>query len=222
MNRRIALPLLALASHIFILGSSVALAAPPENSIASAAKNALESLRTGVVSRVAVSDRILARGVETQDLVQSVPASAERTLDSFDVLAREIAAKVTVDKQDLLAAWTSTDPRRLQVVFTALAQVGTPYRFGGNMPGGFDCSGLTSFAWASVGIRIPRISSDQIEQAVPRELEQLRAGDLLWRPGHIGMSIGIPDVMVNATQTGRPVEVKRWGKLVRTGSPISD
>ena len=36
------------------------------------------------------------------------------------------------------------------------------------------------------------------------------------------MSLGVPDVMVNATQTGRPVEVKRWGRVVRSGSPIED
>ena len=86
--------------------------------------------------------------------------------------------------------------------------------------GGFDCSGLTSFAWANVGVRLPRTSTLQIEQAVPKDLSQLRPGDVLWRPGHIGKSLGTPDIMVNATQTGRPVEVKRWGRVVRAGSTI--
>ena len=107
-------------------------------------------------------------------------------------------------------------------MLTALAQVGTAYRYGGNTPAGFDCSGLTSYSWASFGVRLPRTSTLQIEQAYPRELGQLRAGDLLWRPGHIGMSLGVPDIMVNATQTGRPVEVKRWGRVVRVGSPLMD
>lgn len=214
--------LMLMVSHSLVSGLMVASAAPPENPIAAAAKSALESLRAGGVTRLDSPDRVIALSAESQVLSQAVAVISDRTLVSFDVLAREIAAKVAVDKQDLLTAWGATDQRRLQVIFTALAQVGTPYRFGGNMPGGFDCSGLTSFAWASVGIRIPRISTDQIDQALPRELVQLRAGDLLWRPGHIGMSIGVPEIMVNVTQTGRPVEVKRWGKLVRTGTPIND
>ena len=141
---------------------------------------------------------------------------------SAHLVATEIAVAVPLDVDALLAAWQTTSLQRLRVMFTALSQVGTAYRYGGNTPSGFDCSGLTSYAWASVGVRLPRTPTQQIEQAVPRDLGQLRPGDVLWRPGHIGMSLGIPDVMVNATQTGRPVEVKRWGRVTRSGSLIVD
>lgn len=140
--------------------------------------------------------------------------------DGLAELATRVAERVKVDENRLLEVWRATDVRRLKVLLSALAQVGTMYRYGGNKPGGFDCSGLTSFAWASVGVKLPRISTDQISAVPAISVDQIRPGDLLWRPGHIGMAIGVDDLMVNATQTGRPVEVKRWGRVVRLGSPL--
>src|SRR5687768_4595064 len=46
-------------------------------------------------------------------------------------------------------------------VWTALAQRGDPYAWGGSGPSSFDCSGLTSYSWARAGISIPRTSSAQ-------------------------------------------------------------
>lgn len=139
----------------------------------------------------------------------------------LESLARAVATRVPVDSAALAAMWQRTDPVRMRVVLTALTQVGAPYRYGGNDPNGFDCSGLTSYAWAAAGIKIPRTSSDQIAASRITDIESLKPGDLLWRPGHIGLALGIDDLMVNATQTGKPVEVKRWGRLVQAGSPIA-
>jgi cell wall-associated NlpC family hydrolase len=118
------------------------------------------------------------------------------------------------------ASWANADPRRLTAVYSALAQVGTPYRYGANEPGGFDCSGLTSFAWGAAGVKIPRISGDQINAASPRSPEQLLAGDLVWRPGHIMMYVGIGQIVVDSPQTGKLVQVRQWGRTSRYGSPI--
>ncbi len=182
---------------------------------------------------IAAKAALVVRGTEAPGTGDRVPAANSTdqsgaatpigfSVEALTVVAAEIATAVPVDADALVAAWRTTSRQRLRVMLTALSQVGTAYRYGGNSPGGFDCSGLTSYAWASVGVRLPRTSTLQIEHAVPRDLGQLRPGDVLWRPGHIGISLGIPDVMVNATQTGRPVEVKRWGRVTRSGSPIVD
>jgi cell wall-associated NlpC family hydrolase len=72
------------------------------------------------------------------------------------------------------------------------AQVGKRYCWGGTGPSCFDCSGLVQRAWATVGIRLPRtadaIASELPE--VPLESGQLRAGDILWWPGHVGLYAG--------------------------------
>ena len=135
-------------------------------------------------------------------------------------LAFEVAGRNGAAAQALDAVWAQTDQRRLVAVFTALAQVGTPYRFSGNTVGGFDCSGLTSFAWAAAGFTIPRISTDQINAAAPRSADQLQPGDLVWRPGHIAMYAGVGQLVIDSPQTGRLVGIKKWGFVTRFGSPI--
>ncbi len=136
-------------------------------------------------------------------------------------LAQLVASRMKgVNPADLDAVWARTDPRRMTAVFAALSQVGTLYRYTGKEPGGFDCSGLTSWAWAQAGVKLPRISTDQINAAAPRAVEQLLPGDLVWRPGHITMSLGLPNLVVHSPQTGKRVQVNTWGKVVRFGSPV--
>src|SRR5262249_47707379 len=45
----------------------------------------------------------------------------------------------------------------------ALAQLGTPYQWGGEGAGGFDCSGLVQAAYASAGIQLPRVAQAQYD-----------------------------------------------------------
>jgi peptidoglycan DL-endopeptidase CwlO len=85
----------------------------------------------------------------------------------------------------------------------ALQQVGVPYVWGASNPGaGFDCSGLTSWAYEMAGLEIPRHSAEQaIGAAVPPD--QLLPGDLVVWQGHVAMVIG-DGMMVEA---GDPVQV---------------
>ena len=146
---------------------------------------------------------------------------ASRYAATLHSVATIIAARLKVDAAPLEAAWVRADERRLRAVLTALAQTGTMYRYTGNQPGGFDCSGLTSYAWSQAGVKIPRTSGDQIAWAAPRTQDQLLPGDLVWHPGHVSMYLGVGDLIVNSPQTGKPVEVKRWGSSTsRWGSPL--
>ena len=63
----------------------------------------------------------------------------------------------------------------------ALAQLGTPYQWGGDSPDGFDCSGLVQAAYASAGIQLPRTAQEQYDAGplVPAG-EQLEPGDLVF------------------------------------------
>lgn len=167
-------------------------------------------------------------GGVTVDGVPGLPAAAAIVGSVPDAygsarlrLAQLVASRMKgVSAADLDAVWARTDPRRMTAVFAALSQVGTLYRYTGKEPGGFDCSGLTSWAWAQAGVKLPRISTDQINAAAPRTVEQLQPGDLVWRPGHITMSLGLPNLVVHSPQTGRRVQVNTWGRVVRFGSPV--
>lgn len=86
-----------------------------------------------------------------------------------------------------------------QIVATALAAMGTPYRWGGTGADGFDCSGLVQYAYAEHGITVPRRSVEQarVGSEVNREIATLMPGDILTfsaAPGgavsHVGMYVG--------------------------------
>ncbi len=151
----------------------------------------------------------------------ALPAEpSARYAATLHALAGMVGTRAKVDAAALETVWLRTDERRMRAVLTATAQVGTMYRAAGNQPGGFDCSGLTSYAWAQAGVKIPRTSTDQIAAAAIRAPDQLLPGDIIWHPGHIGLYLGVGDAMVHSSQTGKPVEVKGWGRAQRWGSPV--
>jgi cell wall-associated NlpC family hydrolase len=80
--------------------------------------------------------------------------------------------------------------RAARAIDFASARVGHRYCWGGTGPACFDCSGLVEQAWASAGVRIPR-TTGAIASALPEvPLDRLRAGDILWWPGHVGIYEG--------------------------------
>jgi cell wall-associated NlpC family hydrolase len=116
----------------------------------------------------------------------------------------------------------------------ALAQLGTPYSYGGDCTdphGGdaahqCDCSSLTQQAYKAAGIPLPRTTTQQAAAgtAVPG-LADVRPGDLIFIPGslgtadnprHVGMYIG-NGLLVNAPRSGANVQVrplKDWASQV--------
>jgi cell wall-associated NlpC family hydrolase len=91
-------------------------------------------------------------------------------------------------------AWSGheppTTPRAWSVVVFASAQVGRRYCWGGTGPNCFDCSGLVQRAWGAVGVRVPRTADSMASELNEVRLEEVRAGDVLWWPGHVGIYAG--------------------------------
>lgn len=109
------------------------------------------------------------------------------------------------------------------VIRRAGTQIGVPYSWGGgSLTGpsngidsgsgtvGFDCSGLTRYAYAGVGVLLPRWSGDQYNAGRKIPPSQARRGDLLfWGPGgsqHEAIYLG-GGQMLEAQQTGVPVKI---------------
>ena len=88
-------------------------------------------------------------------------------------------------------------------------ELGTPYVYGGGGPGGFDCSGLTSYVYAQLGIALPHNAAAQYGYGRPVDLGHLRPGDLLFFHGlgHVGLYIG-GGRMIHAPQTGESVSIQ--------------
>ncbi len=107
----------------------------------------------------------------------------------------------------------------------ALAQIGTPYVWGGESPGvGFDCSGLVQAAYAVAGVSLPRVAQDQYD-ATPKLAagQALAPGDLVFfgdgpaAIDHVGLFVGNvdgEDVMVDAPYTGADVRAESFPAIV--------
>lgn len=96
-------------------------------------------------------------------------------------------------------------------VADALALLGQPYRYGGNKPGGFDCSGLVEYAANGAGIWVPRTAHQQLRFGRPITRRELRAGDLVFlHLAHKELHVGIAldgDRFVHAPSTGGYIRV---------------
>jgi peptidoglycan DL-endopeptidase CwlO len=95
-------------------------------------------------------------------------------------------------------------------VAAAESQIGVPYVYAGSTPGvGFDCSGLTMWAWGQAGVSLPHSSAAQYDVLPHVDQSQLQPGDLLFFYSpihHVGMYIG-GGKMVHAPHTGAYVEI---------------
>jgi peptidoglycan DL-endopeptidase CwlO len=165
------------------------------------------AMATGDASadRVAASAQVALEGIERGDEVQ---INLGRHL-----LARAVAEQSGAAPEQLEAAWLESGLPREVVVYTALAQVGVMYRSNGEAPDeGFDCSGLTKFAWSAAGLTLDHNDGTQIADAMSvGDLASALPGDLVRWPGHVMLYLGVDDVVVHAFSSGRPVAVAHVG-----------
>lgn len=102
-----------------------------------------------------------------------------------------------------------------QAVEYATAQIGKPYVWGAEGPDSYDCSGLTSQAWANAGKPIPRTSQQQSQQLKHVDVADMRPGDLIIYfddASHVGMYIG-DGAIVHAPRPGRTVTITGAGSM---------
>jgi cell wall-associated NlpC family hydrolase len=95
------------------------------------------------------------------------------------------------------------------VVEIAMRYLGIPYVYAGDSPGGgFDCSGLTMYVYAQVGISLPHNAAMQFGMGTPVSYDQLQPGDLVffYGLGHVGMYIGGGN-FIHAPHTGDVVKI---------------
>jgi cell wall-associated NlpC family hydrolase len=155
----------------------------------------------------------------TGDPVDLLEYKEERT-----ETARLAARQLGYGEVDMIRAWSATPIDHQRAVLAAMTQVGVPYRSSTSQEGvGFDCSGLTTYAWARAGVELIRQSRSQINAAAPLDRTTAKAGDLVWYPGHVMMYLGVGDAIIHSVQRGRTVEIDtisgRRTNSVRFGDP---
>jgi len=148
------------------------------------------------------------------------PTPGARPLNPERLAAAEPAPAVEVDEVREAERITA------RVVDVAVESIGTPYEWGGTDANGFDCSGLIRFAYAALGIQVPRTSAEQLRAGSPVVLEPARlrpgdvlgfSGDLSGRTDHVGLYIG-GDEFIHSSSSGVRISTLRnpyWrGSLV--------
>ncbi|MFD7441590.1 NlpC/P60 family protein [Streptomyces sp. NPDC059909] len=117
-----------------------------------------------------------------------------------------------------IAAGSASAQGRKAIAF-ATAQIGKPYVWGAEGPGSYDCSGLTSQAWAAAGRGIPRTSQEQWRLLPRIDVKDMRPGDLIIYhadASHVGMYVG-DGAIVHAPRPGRNVTLAGAGSMVILG-----
>lgn len=95
--------------------------------------------------------------------------------------------------------------------------IGSPYRFGGASPYGFDCSGLVMYTHRKAGIDVPRTAEEQFREARQVAADGLRSGDLLFfringtAVSHVGIYVG-DGRFVHAPSFGEQVELAEFDR----------
>lgn len=210
------------------LGRDSELEVDTEVTIEGGKKEVVKRVWTHATSGITGIDMLTSREVTSElgfpdgnGMIVSAPDA-----DLFEL--RDQLEEVLGDEVGLQLLTEEPDPRPSQAAGDALgnstlegmiaeaeSQLGTPYVWGGESPGGFDCSGLVQWSFAQVGIAVPRVAADQWNAGQRIDYEDAQRGDLLfWRTdptapdriSHVAIYLG-DDRMLEAPRRGDVVKI---------------
>ncbi len=168
----------------------------------------------------------------TDSSTSSEEESSASSSDSTDTSSGTPAQTATPANPETGQVTSGSSSAKVEAVIArAMSQLGVPYAWGGgdaNGPTrgirdggvadahgdynkiGFDCSGLTIYAYAAVGISLPHYTGYQYQRGTHYPVSQMKRGDLLfWGPnghGHVAIYLG-DGQMIEAPQSGSVVQI---------------
>jgi cell wall-associated NlpC family hydrolase len=190
-----------------MFGAAIAAASLTANPAAAA------PLRPEAIAGDSHSTAVAMRAAETLASYDAYTAAGGTTrliryIADRNATADAVAAEFGIAAAAVRQAWSRADHRHQAAVLAALTQLGVEYRSNTSEPGvGFDCSGLTAYAWGRAGVALYRQSGVQISNAAPRDRRSALAGDLVQYPGHVMMYLGVGDAIVHASDPETDVEL---------------
>jgi cell wall-associated NlpC family hydrolase len=123
-----------------------------------------------------------------------------------------VPAAATISTAKKHRSWSQRHKVGLKAVAVARKQIGKPYRYGGNGPRSFDCSGLVQYIYRKAGVKLPR-TADAQHRHVKRHVKfkNLATGDLVYfyGDGHTGIVSKVKGgkvYMIHAAHTGTRIK----------------
>lgn len=168
------------------------------------AEHKLKKKQAGTKERVQVrrskQARLIARNTPLRSRAAQVRAAADDAARNVEIPPMDLW-QIKAYEQGLTAQVEEApvDQGAHKIIESAQSYLGTPYRYGGTTPEGFDCSGFVRHVFGENGINLNRTSYEQFRQGKAVPLSALRPGDLVFfgkvkrercRIEHVGLYIG--------------------------------
>lgn len=168
-------------------------------------RKAKDEARKNIERQIAAAEKLRSR-LQRQEQEQ---------LRKLEEAAAATAQTAWLDTGTLKEARGTASEAGEKAVRFATDQIGKPYVWGAAGPASYDCSGLTSQAWAAAGHPVPRTSQEQWKQLQHVDVKDMRPGDLIiYFPdaSHVAMYVG-DGAIVHAPRPGRPVTLAGAGSM---------
>jgi cell wall-associated NlpC family hydrolase len=191
-----------IAAHTNTVVTEVAAARAAAEQVQAEADAAAATAKAGL-------DQLAAQQAEVEKLARKYQADFDRLTAAEQATVTTAVAGRSLQAPDVAELPVASGSAAAIAIANALAQVGDRYNHGGSGPDVFDCSGLTSYAYAAAGVTLPHSSRSQSTMGRQVSRSELQPGDLVfyYTPiSHVALYIG-NGMIVHARTYGSPVAV---------------
>ncbi|MGY0491812.1 NlpC/P60 family protein [Streptomyces sp. WG-D5] len=179
------------------------------DALATRARGALDARLRVAERQKKDRDAVRERLKEVEALLASLTAGQLAELARLEEQGTAEAQRAFMASGALSSAGRAPSKAGAEALAYAVRQIGKPYVWGAEGPGSFDCSGLTSQAWARAGRGVPRTSQEQWATLPRVPVSELRPGDLVVyfpKATHVALYLG-DGMVVQAPRPGTRVKV---------------
>jgi murein DD-endopeptidase len=186
-------------------------AAAPDVAVQDAASTAPAASRSRADAAATATLAALLPRLAGNDTIPLMDRSAMFAGDLSRLLANYDVSQSAADRAEIAV----NDGQVQSILKRAMGLLGTPYRWGGTSPDGFDCSGLVGYVFkTALGIELPRVSREMARDdaaALIKDRNSLTAGDLVFfgrrgRVDHVGIYVG-DGRFLHAPSRGKDVQI---------------